>query len=168
MSARVEENIFLVTPSGVSLRDISRKNLVVTDQEGTVLQGPKMLKPSKEMAMHLCIYKHFPRAGGVIHLHPPYTTAFSVRGIPLPMVTVSSRLKLRKTPVVRYALSGSAELVENIEKALRETGFEARSLVLAAHGLLSFGISLAEAYDVAELTEETAKVSFISQNITKR
>lgn len=168
LSVRAESNAFLITPSGLSLRDISSKNLIVINQEGIKLEGLKALKPSKETAMHLCIYKNLPQVSAVIHLHPPYTTAFAVKRVALPMITIPSELKLRKIPVVKRAPPGSAELVENIEKTLQETDSEVKSLMLAAHGLLSFGVSLAEAYDVAELAEETAKVSFISQNIDER
>ena len=161
----MESNAFLITPSGMSLRDVFLKNLVVVDGKGIKLEGLKTLKPSKETAMHLCIYKNLPQVSAVIHLHPPYATAFAVKRITLPMITISSELKLRKVPVIKCAPPGSAELVENIEKTLQETDSEVKSLMLAAHGLLSFGISLAEAYNVAELVEETAKVNFISQNI---
>lgn len=167
LSVRVKKNTFLITPSGVSLRDISSNNLIVINQGGIKLEGPKALKPSKEMAIHLCIYKDLPQIGAVVHLHPPYATAFSLKSINLPMITVSSKLKLGGIPVVKCALPGSTELVENIEKTLHEAGSQVKSLMLAAHGLLSFGVSLAEAYDIAELTEETAKVNFISQNIGK-
>ena len=167
LSVRLERDTFLITPSGVSLRDISSKNLIVINQEGIKLKGPKALKPSKEVAIHLCIYKNLPQIGAVVHLHPPYTTAFSVKSITLPMITISSKLKLGAIPVVECAPPGSTELVENIEKTLQEIGSQVKSLMLAAHGLLSFDASLAEAYDIAELVEETAKVNFISQNIGK-
>ncbi len=164
----MKESAFLITPSGVSLRDISSKNLIVINQEGIKLQGPKVLNPSKEAAIHLCIYQNLPQIGAVIHVHPPYTTAFAVKSVALPMITISSELKLGKIPVVKCAPPGSAELVENIKKTLQETDFQVKSLMLAAHGLLSFGASLAEAYDIAELVEETAKINFISRNIDKR
>ncbi len=168
LSVRLEKNTFLVTPSGVSLRDISYKNLIITNQEGEKLEGDKTLKPSKETMMHISIYKCLTGTNAVIHLHPPYITAFSVRGISLPMITVSSELKLGEVPVVERASPGSPQLVENIEKTLQESGRQTKCLMLAAHGLISFASSLSEAYDIAELTEETAKISFISQNISRR
>ena len=59
-------------------------------------------------------------------------------------------------------------IVENIKKTLQETDRQTKCLMLTAHGLISFASSLSEAYDIAELTEETAKISFISQNIGRR
>ncbi len=168
LSVRMKDGSFLITPSGVSLRDVSSKNLIVVNQEGIKLEGPKALKPSKETAIHLCIYKNLPQIGAVIHLHPPYTTAFAVKNVTLPMITISSELKLGKIPVIKCALPGSTELVENMKKTLQKTDFQIKSLILAAHGLLSFGASLAEAYDITELVEETAKINFISRNIGKR
>ncbi len=168
LSVRLDKNSFLVTPSGVSLRDISYENLIITNQEGKKLKGDKTLKPSKETMMHISVYNNFADANAVIHLHPPYVTAFSVKGISLPMLTVSSELKLGEVPVVERAGPGSSQLVENIEKTLQESGRQTKCLMLVAHGLISFASSLSEAYDIAELTEETAKISFISQNISRR
>lgn len=164
----MEKNTFLVTPSGVSLRDISYKDLIITNQEGKKLEGDKILKPSKETMMHISIYKGLAGISAVIHLHPPYVTAFSVRGISLPVLTVTSELKLGEVAVVERASPGSPQLVENIEKTLQKTGRQIKSLMLAAHGLISFAGSPAEAYNITKLTEETAKIGCISQNTGSR
>ena len=77
---------FLVTASGVSLRDVARENLVVIDGSGKVLEGPSGSKPSKETGFHLAVYEAKPAVCAIIHIHPPYATAYSARRQPIPAV----------------------------------------------------------------------------------
>lgn len=165
LSVRKEKGKFLITPSGVSLRDVTYNNLIAIDQEGEKLEGIDYLKPSKEIRMHLCIYKNYPEVNAVIHLHPAYVTAFSIKGIPLLMSTASSKLKLGEVPLVEYAPPGSLQLTQNIETVILSRGPKRNCLLLAKHGILVFDNSIPEAYDIAELVEETAKANFIAQNI---
>ena len=45
----------LITPSGVSLKDVTLKNVIMVDLEGNQLDGEGI--PSSELYMHLEIYK---------------------------------------------------------------------------------------------------------------
>ena len=58
--------------------------LLVTDLEGTVLEGDR--HPSSEMKMHLAVYRGRADVRAVVHAHPPVSTAFAVcrRGLETP------------------------------------------------------------------------------------
>ena len=47
ISARLDEDRFLVKPSGISLHDLSVKDLLVTDRSGHMLEGKG--NPTKEL-----------------------------------------------------------------------------------------------------------------------
>ncbi len=80
LSVRVPgRDAFLVTASGVSLRDVVRDNLVVVDGTGRLLEGPPGARPSKEASFHLAVYEMRPAVSAIIHVHPPYAVAWSSR-----------------------------------------------------------------------------------------
>jgi ribulose-5-phosphate 4-epimerase/fuculose-1-phosphate aldolase len=56
----------LVTPTGVSLWQLTPDALSVIGLDGSHLSGPK---PSKEAFLHAAMYRARPRAGAAVHLH---------------------------------------------------------------------------------------------------
>jgi L-fuculose-phosphate aldolase len=150
---------FLVTPSGISLRDITPDLLVLINEAGEVISGPSGLKPSKETQLHLCVYQHRPSVNAVVHVHPPYTTAFTVKPDGIPMVTSQARLKIGSAPIAKYGDPGSAALAKNIEECLVNSDPSAKTILMVAHGLLAFDSCLSSAFDTADLVEETARIA---------
>jgi len=151
----------LVTASGVSLRDVTPENLVVVDLQGNVVEGPAGRKPSKEIGFHLAIFRNRPAIGAVVHVHPPYATVFATSLKPIPLVTVSAILKLKQGPIVPVADPGSKELCDNVTKAVQQAAPETTVLLMEKHGVLAFRPTLCEAFDDAELAEDTAKIAHL-------
>ena len=52
--------------------------MVVVDLAGKVVEGA--YRPSSDTATHIELYKAFPKAGGVVHTHSTYATAFAQSG----------------------------------------------------------------------------------------
>jgi kynurenine formamidase/ribulose-5-phosphate 4-epimerase/fuculose-1-phosphate aldolase len=164
LSARVPGSpVFLVTASGVSLRDVDLANIVAVDAQGRVLEAPAGLKPSKEIGFHLEVFRARPGVNAVIHVHPAHAIVLASRGSKIPLVTISAKLKLRQGPIVADAPPGSKELCDLVATAAAEAAPEASVLLLARHGLVSFGASLCVAFDDAELASETAKVALMME-----
>jgi len=152
---------FLVTASGVPLRDVTPQNLVAVDGRGNVLENPAGLKPSKEIPFHLAVFAERPMVNAVVHVHPAYTTIFAVKRKPIPLVTVSSRLKLKQGPLVKLADPGSKDLCQNVIHSLHDSPPEVDILLMEDHGLITFHATLGGAFDAAELAEDTAKIAFL-------
>ena len=162
LSVRVPgRDAFLVTAGGVSLRDVARENLVVIDGSGKLLEGPPGAKPSKETGFHLAVYEARPEVSAIIHVHPPYATAYSARKQPIPSVTISAQLKLKQGPVVPQAAPGSKELRDLVAQAVKASPPEATVLLMEAHGLMAMRPTLCDAFDDAELAEDTAKIALL-------
>lgn len=161
-------NAFLVTASGVSLRDVAPENIVVVDANGKTLEGPAGLKPSKEISFHLAVLNAKPEMNAVIHVHPTFAVLFSVLGEKIPLATVSAKLKLKQGPVVPEAAPGSQELCANILEAIGQSPEDAVLLLLERHGLVSFDSTLQGAFDTAELAEDTAKIAFLLEQSNMR
>jgi L-fuculose-phosphate aldolase len=160
ISARLgDTDTFLITPSGLALRDTTADDLVTIDLDGRKLAGPERYKPSKESLMHTAIYRARPATRAVAHLHPPHAIAFGIRGESIPLMTVTSEERLHHTPVVPPASSGSRELADGVAEAVATAPAESQVMLLARHGIIAWGASVQQACDVADLAEYTAKIA---------
>jgi L-ribulose-5-phosphate 4-epimerase len=74
--------LVVIKPSGVDYAALTPSDMVVTDLEGTVVDGS--LRPSSDLATHLLLYKEFPSIGGVAHTHSEYATAWAQAGREIP------------------------------------------------------------------------------------
>jgi L-fuculose-phosphate aldolase len=161
VSTRVPgRELALITATGVSLRDVNPENLLAVDLRGGVVENPAGLRPSKEMGFHLGIYRARPDVGAVVHVHPTYATVYSNRRTPGPLATVSAENKLRQGPVVQAAAGGSGDLEAMLLEAI-STAPTANVFLMERHGLTAFGPNLWQAFDDAELAEDTAKIAFL-------
>lgn len=153
-SLRLEENVFLVTPSGVSKGFLTPELLLLTDSAGRKL-GEWGGVPSSELMLHLRCYARRPDVRAVVHVHPPVGTAFAAARIPLDAPILSEVLmSLGDIPVAPYGTPGTAELPDSVVPYLAEHN----ALLLANHGALTLGATLLQAYERMETLEHTAKI----------
>jgi L-ribulose-5-phosphate 4-epimerase len=151
----------LVTPSGISLRDITPDIVIEVDIYGNLSKGKKNLKPSKETPFHTSIYRIRSDVMAIAHVHPPFSTALSLKDRPFPLLTAPGMVNLVKVPVVEFALMGTKELCDYVSEAA-EQNMEVKALLLKGHGIIAMGPDLASAYYIADLVEDNAKVALLS------
>jgi L-fuculose-phosphate aldolase len=151
----------LVTPSGISLRDITPDIVIEVDIHGNLSKGKKNLKPSKETPFHTSIYRIRSDVMAIAHVHPPFSTALSLKDRPFPLLTAPGMVNLVKVPVVEFALMGTKELCDYVSAAA-EQNREVKALLLKGHGIIAMGPDLASAYYIADLVEDNAKVALLS------
>jgi L-fuculose-phosphate aldolase len=162
ISARIDNNSVLLTPTGVSKGFMQPEDLIILDMDGNLLEGKK--KPSSESNMHIQIYKTRPDVNSVCHAHPPYATAFAVDGIPLDkMVLPEAVIVLGVVPVVEYGTPSTDELYKSISKYILDYD----AFLLANHGALTVGNSLVNAYHKMETLEHNAQIQFIARQLGK-
>jgi L-ribulose-5-phosphate 4-epimerase len=151
----------LVTPSGISLRDITPDIVIEVDIHGNLSKGKKNLKPSKETPFHTSLYRIRSDVMAIAHVHPPFSTALSLKDRPFPLLTAPGIVNLVKVPVVEFALMGTKELCDYVSAAA-EQNREVKALLLKGHGIIAMGPDLASAYYIADLVEDNAKVALLS------
>lgn len=150
VSARLGDGL-LITPSGLPYAQTTPEDLIHLSLDGSVLSGAR--KPSSEWPFHTAIYKARPDGQAIVHTHSARATALSCarRGIP----AFHYMIALCGGPDVRcadYATFGTPELAEN---AVR--GLEGRKAVLLAnHGVIALGASLAGAHQIVAEVENLA------------
>jgi L-fuculose-phosphate aldolase len=157
-SVRLANHNIFTTRSGVEKGSITQKDLVEVSPEGQHVQGST--KPSTELAMHLLIYKERPDINAVLHAHPVYATAFAVAGLPLdspaiPEVIVS----LGSVPLARYATPSTAEVPDAIRPLVKS--FDA--ILLANHGVVTYGPDLRDAWRKMERVEQAAHIILVAR-----
>jgi len=143
-------NKVIITPTQFSLAELTEDDLVVVDLQGNVLFG--INKPSSETALHLKVYQKRPEINGVIHTHPPASTAFAYVNREIIPINPESMVYIKKIPIVPYYPVGSQELAEAVGHYIQDSNV----VLLEKHGLVTIGVDLYQAYNLAELAEETA------------
>ena len=158
LSMRLQEDLFLVKPSGIALFDLEEEDLLVTDASGTPLEGRG--KPTKEINTHLGIYKIRQDVGGIVHYHSTFATTYAVCRKEIPLRTVHARRILGKIPVVPPAMEGSEALAESIQRVFMDKSV--CTALLFDHGIIAAGSDLSQAQNLAELVEESARIAYFS------
>jgi len=160
ISVKINDNQIIVTPTGVSKGEMKPDSLVKMNLDGTVVEGES--KPSSEVKMHLKVYQLNPNVNAVVHAHPPLATAFAVTRIPLGRPILSEAVvNLGVVPVTDYALPGTDEVPRSIEPYVKDYN----AVLLANHGLLTWGSDLTQAFFRMESVEHYCKIMIYSDQI---
>ena len=134
---------FWITPTGMGAHDLTAGDLVWMGDDGRVLGE---WQPSSEWPFHRAIYNARADLLAVVHLHSVHATALAClrRGLPAfhYMVAVAGGDSVPCTP---YHLFGTHELSMAVAQAFSDR----HACLMANHGLVAGGTSLAHAMKVA-------------------
>ncbi|MCI8949576.1 MAG: class II aldolase/adducin family protein [Lachnospiraceae bacterium] len=152
ISCRIQENRIIVTPTGVSKGFMTEEMMVIMKLDGTVIGSGR---PSSEIKMHLRAYQDNPDINGVIHVHPPISTACSVIGMALDQPLVAEGVLVTgNIPIANYAKPGSQQVPESIAPYLKEY----HGALLERHGAITWGKDVYQALYRMEAMEHQAKI----------
>jgi L-fuculose-phosphate aldolase len=142
---------FVVTPSGLPYAGMTGADLVECAPDGTPLSNGR---PSSEWRLHAAIYRVRLDAMAVVHTHSPRATALSCARRPIPpihyMITLSGGTAI---PCAPHATFGTEELAQACAASL---GATLRATLLANHGVVAIGATLAGAVALAREVENLA------------
>ncbi|MFI8188219.1 class II aldolase/adducin family protein [Streptomyces sp. NPDC085946] len=139
VSVRVGETV-LVTPSGVPYDRLTPDDVTGVDLDGRQVIGG--LVPTSELPLHLAVYRTT-GARAVVHTHAVHATAVSTLVPELPPVHYMTAALGGPVRVAPYATYGTAELAENMLRALAGRS----GCLLQNHGTVTHGATLDQAYD---------------------
>ena len=149
---------FLITPTGYSLGNLHSQDLVKVGFDGTVLGAGR---PSKEVALHLNVYRTRIDVGSVVHVHTPYAISLSCmiakEPFTIPSMTPGYAIRVGRLPVIPFLVPGSPQLAEKVQQVLTERD----SVLLCKHGMVTVGKDMQTALNLAEEIEENAKIFII-------
>ena len=161
LSARLNGDHLLCTPTAVSKGDVKPSWLIIVDGENTVIEGTR--RAFSELQLHRAAYAARPDISVVIHAHPPVSCGFAVVGEPIPHPMMAEPVVSLgpEIPMVPYFRPGNPALSAAIGEALQR----ADVLLLERHGLLAVGGSFEQAYLRMELVEHQAKIAMNAKAI---
>ncbi len=160
ISIRTPENGCWITPSRLNKALVTDEDLVQTDKDGRKISGHR--DASSEIMLHLAVYRALPKAGAVIHAHPPYINGFAQNCIPIDTRSSSEAAFLlgAEVPVLPYFRPATNELADGVENAVNH---RQQAYLLANHGVICWGVNLQEAYDILDTLELFAKSLVVSR-----
>ena len=150
-----------ITPSGVSMNDICKENIVEIDFDGNVIGKGKA---SSEKIMHCLIYKNRSDVNAIIHTHSPFLSTLALKGVGLensPIVELQY-LFGNKVPIVGYNPPGSIELAKSVAETLKTSN----AAIMQNHGAIIVAPTIKDAFYSYEVLEYTAQV-YIQEKLLK-
>ena len=155
-SVRVGDFVW-ISRTGAELGKLTEDQIVKIDLQGKVLKGTA---PSKEMGMHLAMYRARRNAGAVVHVHPTYSIAHSTlisheTTDAVPPYTMAFYVRAGRVPIIPYHPSGAHPLHEAVE-ALAPAY---HAILLRQHGLIVAGADMSVAIGVVEEVEQCCQIS---------
>ena len=156
VSVKLEENLFLATPTGISKSFITPEKLILVNKNGEIQEESNGLRPSSELKMHMRCYAERPDITSVIHAHPPGATGFAVAHKPMDMYNMIEDVSvIGSVPLTPYGTPSTYEVPEAIAPYLQEHDV----VLLENHGALAVGADLVTAFYRMESLELWAKIT---------
>ncbi len=158
VSARLENGNILATRSSINKGMATENDLVEVTLEGEQVGGSG--RPSTELGMHFFIYQQRPDVRAVVHAHPTYATGFAAARLALdkcvfPEVIVG----LGAIPLADYATPSTEEVARSLAPFVQSSD----AILLANHGVVTYGVNLLEAYFKMEKVEHAAHIMFVAR-----
>ena len=151
VSVRTSTGGLLVTPSGMPYGELVPDDAVEMKLDGAMRPGQRT--PTTEWQLHRDILGARPDVQAIVHTHSLFCTTISCLRRDIPaihyMVVLAGSDAI---PCAAYATFGSAQLAHNAVAALRG----GNACLLANHGMVALGSSLAQALRLAAEVETLA------------
>ena len=167
-----ERGLVVIKPSGVDYDAMKASDMVVVDlSTGEVVEGD--LRPSSDTPTHLAIYRAFAEAGGVVHTHSTYATAWAQAGLDLPNIGTTHADYFHEaipcTPdMTQDEVNGDYELETGHVIVRRFEGMNPMhtpGVLVKNHGPFTWGRSPADAVHNAVVLEQVAKMAYIAKTL---
>ncbi len=151
VSCRIDDEYFVITPSGRSYESLTPDDIVIVKIEDCSYESE--IKPSSEKGVHATAYKLRPDVNFVIHTHQKNASAVSFLGYDINMIPEESRNIIGSDiPVASYGLPGTGKLRKGVTAALERS--DSKAVIMAHHGALCVGSDYDEAFAVARELEK--------------
>ena len=150
-----DSGLMAITPSGLNYFETRPEDIVITDLSGNIADGGR--RPSSELNLHAAFYRAKPEARSVVHTHSVFCTTLGILGEPVRAVHfMIGAANSREIPLAPYVTFGTEELAD---VAVRFCG-GSEAVMLANHGLVTCGGSLADAFELAVTLEYVAQLQY--------
>ncbi|MCM1990216.1 class II aldolase/adducin family protein [Oceanirhabdus seepicola] len=150
VSCRVDENTFVITPSGRNYLSLTPDEIVEVNIADLSYKGN--IKPSSEKGIHAEVYKLYPNIKFVIHTHQESASVIGASELNSIEINGYHPSLDGKVLFARYALPGTKSLRKNVAKSLMNS--KTNAVIMKYHGALCFGKDYDEAFMIASALEK--------------
>ncbi|MDX2195389.1 MAG: L-ribulose-5-phosphate 4-epimerase [Cytophagales bacterium] len=165
--------VFAIKPSGVPYTDLIWQDIVVLDYDNNIIEGNK--RPSSDTKTHALLYKSWNDAGGIVHTHSTYATAWAQAGRDIPNYGTTHADHLVQNipcapPLSDTAIHGDYEtetghqIINHFENN-KLNYKEVNMVLLAHHAPFAWGTDVHKAVYNSAILEEIAKMAWLTEQI---
>ena len=152
MSIRLDENHVLITASGTRFDSLTEDSFTLYNLADDSWTGGK---PSKELPVHLAVYRNAPWAGAVVHASPFHTTLAASTTLKVRNdLFVENMYYLQRMTRIPYAHPGSKELTAFVDGVAAN----ANVILMKNHGVILYDTTMQEACAGLEVLENTCRM----------
>lgn len=173
------KNLCIIKPSGVKIKKIRIKDMVSVELDSSKCHSK--LKPSSDTPTHIEIYKAYDQINGIVHTHSIYATSWAQSNKPIPCFgTTHADYWINEIPITdtlsdsyikdQYEKNTGIAIINKL-KQLNYNPLDCPGILVANHGVFSWGKTIEEAVRRSEMIEYIAYLAFnsllISPELTK-
>ncbi len=160
LSVVLDDRRILATPTGCSKALLRPADMVIVDRDGRFLSGTRNV--TSEIGMHLAVYRGRTDVNAVVHAHPPIATGFASCGLALDAPLCAELIMtLGAIPLAPYATTGTDEVGASLQPFLHDHD----AILMANHGLVTYGKDLLDAFMKVETCEHFAQVALTAHQL---
>jgi L-fuculose-phosphate aldolase len=141
-------------PLGVGLEEASPAAMVLVDRDLNTLEGEGKANPATRF--HLWVYRARPDLNAIVHTHPPYASALAAAVTPLVVGHMDSAMLFEDCAFL--AEWPGVPLADREGEIISGALGTRHAIMLAHHGMLTAGRTVAEAAVLAVKFERTARM----------
>jgi len=161
--------VFAIKPSGVVYDSLTAADMVVVDLDCKIVEGS--LRASSDTKTHAALYRAFEGIGGIAHTHSTYATAWAQACLPIPLYGTTHADHLAEDVPCTELMTADAvsrdyeaETGTQIIDCFRSRNPQETPMVLVAgHGVFTWGKTADKAVYHAVVLEELAKMASITR-----
>lgn len=163
VSCRIDNETFVITPSGRAYESLTPDDIVLVKMEDLSYEGD--IKPSSEKGIHAQCYLLRPDCNFVIHTHQANASIVSALGCDINNIEGYSREVIgNNVPVASYGLPGTGKLRQGVVNALNRS--ESKAVIMKHHGAVCLGADYDDAFKVASELEAVCE-KFVFERYNK-
>ncbi len=158
-SMRLDDGRMLINVGNCQRSRLTADDILTIDFDGEVLEGEG--KPPLEFHLHAGVYKARPDVLAAIHCHPKWSTVLSTAGQEYLPVYAQGSL------VYPLPVLDSPDSINNTQMARRltDTLGDRPAALMKAHGVVTTGKTIVDAFVLLNYLEENAERQYLSHQI---
>jgi len=158
-SMRLDDGRMLINIGNCQRSRLTPDDICTIDFDGNVIEGNG--KPPLEFHLHAGVYKARSDSGAVIHCHPNWSTVLSTAGVEYLPVYAQGSL------VYPLPVLDSPDSINNpvMAKRLTDTLGDGPAALMKAHGAMTTGKTIIDAFVLLNYLEENAQRQYMAAQI---